>query len=176
MFGWLSRAAAWASARSRRRKAGSVLVDGGRTLTATCRPRTSSNPRHTTDIPPAPSRSTSRYLPANRLDPGRSVVLMCPHMRDPKKRRVTPPCHPTPGLGRPAMARTFPLDGEDVSPPRRLSRDAGTGLYLRIVTDGFPAYADCRCGPAEGKVGSRTHFRAALPEINGYTYTRDIGR
>src|SRR5690348_8794162 len=144
MFGWESRAAAWASARSRRRKAGSTLVDGGSTFTATWRPRTSSNPRHTTDIPPAPSRSTSRYLPASRLDPGRSVVLMCPHMRAPKKRRVTPPCHPTPGFARPRLDLTFPIDGEDVSPPRRLSRDADTGVYLRIVTDRFPAYASCR--------------------------------
>src|SRR5881397_1314222 len=65
MCGWLRRAAACASARRRRRKAGSALVDGGRTLTATWRPSTSSSPRHTTDIPPAPSRSTSRYRPAS---------------------------------------------------------------------------------------------------------------
>src|SRR3954467_13098295 len=170
MFGWLSRAAAWASARSRRRKAGSVLVDGGRTLTATCRPRTSSNPRHTTDIPPAPRRPPRRggapppagiYRLAGsiRAGPSCSCAPTCALRRNAGSHRHATRRRGSPG---PLSDRTFPIDGEDVSPPRRLPRDADTRLHLRIVTDGFPAYASCRGGHAGPKVGSRTHFPAAL--------------
>src|SRR6266545_4144026 len=65
MCGWDSRAAARASRCTRPRRSGSVASFGASSFTATGRPSTSSYPRHTTDIPPAPSRSTSRYRPAS---------------------------------------------------------------------------------------------------------------
>src|SRR5438067_12454952 len=65
MFGWDSLAAARASRRTRPRMSGSRAMSALSNLTATGRPSTSSYPRQTTDIPPAPSRSTSRYRPAS---------------------------------------------------------------------------------------------------------------
>src|SRR2546421_1548500 len=65
MLGWDNRAAARASRRTRPRRSGSRARSALSNLTATGRPSTSSYPRQTTDIPPAPSRSTSRYRPAS---------------------------------------------------------------------------------------------------------------
>src|SRR2546423_1507638 len=65
MCGWDRRAAACASARIQSRDASST-ASPARTLTATGRPSTSSYARHTTDIPPPPRRSTSRYRSPSR--------------------------------------------------------------------------------------------------------------
>ena len=135
MCGWLSRAAAWASARSRRRNEGSALVDGGRTFTATCRPRTSSNPRHTTDIPPAPSRSTSRTdrpADSNRAGPSCSCAPTCAIRENIE---ITPPCISTSGRVRPAVGpKHSPSTARMLAHDRPLSRLIRDALDLRSVT------------------------------------------
>jgi hypothetical protein len=60
MLGCDNRAEARASLRIAARKAGSAAVGAESTFTATGRPSTSSKPRQTTDMPPAPSCSMSR--------------------------------------------------------------------------------------------------------------------
>jgi hypothetical protein len=69
--GWLNLAAARASpsTRSRSRVRSAAVADGGshRSLIATSRPSSSSRARHTTPMPPLPSRSSSRYRPASRV-------------------------------------------------------------------------------------------------------------
>src|SRR5260370_28542114 len=73
--GWLRAAACRASRSNLARKAASAAYCGLRILTATSRPRTSSRPRHTVDIPPTPSTSRSTYRPPNRGAPVMAVVL-----------------------------------------------------------------------------------------------------
>ena len=71
-LGWLSAAAAWASARNRRRKASSSDSPSWRILTATRRRRVTSSARYTVADAPVPMGASSRYR-SERTCPTRSV-------------------------------------------------------------------------------------------------------
>src|SRR5947208_7100508 len=81
MLGCTRRAAAWASRLNRETKVGSSARCSASSLTATWRSSRSSKARCTVDIPPWPSRPSSRYRPPI------SVALICPLLRPPRRRR-----------------------------------------------------------------------------------------